>query len=122
MPKVELSIDGPDRLEELASLEDWLLNEPSLTDCPVTRPPAIPGRGDMGALSEALIVALGSGGTGAALAGSLSVWLSTRVSDLTLRIRTAKGEVQFKARSSKDAKELIEAITPLVSGSDAASS
>ena len=115
---VEVSIGGPDHLEELASLEDWLLNEPELMGCPVTRPPATPEPGQMGALSDVLVVALGSGGMGVALAQSLSVWLGGRVSQLPVRIRTSRGEVEFKARNVEDAKALIDAVIPLVSGSD----
>jgi membrane-associated two-gene conflict system component 1 (EACC1) len=117
---VEISISDADQHPRtLKNLQDWLLNEPALLDCRVSRPPAIPEPGQMGAVSEVLVVALGSGGSGAALAGSLSVWLSTRVNDMTLKIRTQKGEVNFHARSTKDAKELIEAITPLISETDA---
>jgi Effector Associated Constant Component 1 len=115
---VEVSIDDPDQLDAVASLEDWLLNEPDLMGCPVTRLRATPKPGEMGALSDVLVVALGSGGMGVALARSLSVWLSTRVGQFPVRIRTANGEVEFRARNAEDAKALIEAITPLVSGSD----
>jgi hypothetical protein len=111
---IEISIAGPDSLDDLMSLEDWLLNEPRLMGCPVSRPPAVPERGQMGALSEVLVVALGSGGSGAALAGALSVWLRTRVSTLTLRIRTPQGEVEFTAHSTEDATKIIDAISPLV--------
>jgi len=115
---VEVSIGGPDHLDELTNLEDWLLNEPQLMGCPVTRPPAAPEPGQMGALSEVLVVALGSGGMGVALARSLSAWLSTRVSELPVRIRTSRGEVEFQARNVEDAKAFIDAVIPLVSGSD----
>jgi hypothetical protein len=115
---VELTVGGPDSLSDLTNLEDWLLNEPELTNCPVSRPPAVPEPGQMGALTDVLVVALGSGGMGVALARSLSVWLNTRASDLTLRVRTPKGEIEFKGRSAEDAKALIDAVTPLVSGSD----
>jgi hypothetical protein len=117
---VEISVSDPGlNPRTLKNLQDWLLNEPALVDCRITRPPAIPEPGQMGALSEVLVVALGSGGSAAALAGSLSVWLSTRVNDLTFTFRNRNGEVKFHARSTTDAKELIEAITPLVSDSDA---
>jgi hypothetical protein len=76
----------------------------------------------MGALSEVLVVALGSGGSAAALAGSLSVWLSTRVNHVTITVRNRNGEVKLDARSTTDPKELIEAFAPLVSDSDARSS
>lgn len=69
----------------------------------------------MGALSDVLVVALGSGGMGVALASSLSVWLRTRVSDLSLRIQTKQGDVELTASNAKNPEALIEAITTLVS-------
>jgi hypothetical protein len=120
---VEISVSDPGlNPRTLKNLQDWLLEEPSLVDCPITRPPAIPEPGQMGALSEVLVVALGSGGSAAALAGSLSVWLSTRVNHVTITVRNRNGEVKLDARSTTDPKELIEAFAPLVSDSDARSS
>jgi hypothetical protein len=113
---VEIGMSGPNHLAELASLEDWLIKEPRLADCSVTVPPAVPAEGQMGAISEVLVVALGSGGTGAVLAGALATWLQTRVTDLTIRIHTANGDLEYKARSSKDPNDLISAIRPLVAG------
>jgi hypothetical protein len=75
--------------------------------------------GQMGAVSDVLVVALGSGGMGVALAGSLSVWLRTRVSDLNLRIRTQRGEGEVTANNTKDVEALLAAITGLVSQSGA---
>ena len=115
---VEISISGPDHLAELASLEDWLLSDPELRSCEVTRPPVVPQPEQMGAISDVLVVALGSGGTGAALATALSVWLRTRVHDVTVRLQAPKGVVEFRARTTQDPRELIAAITPLVSGND----
>lgn len=114
---VELRLAGPSHLEELTNLEDWLLDEPGLAGCPIDRPvgSASPELGEMGALSEVLVVALGSGGMGVALARSLSVWLRTRVGDVTLRISTGQGGIELEARNAKDAEALIKMITPLVS-------
>jgi Effector Associated Constant Component 1 len=119
---MEISISGPNHLAELASLEDWLLREPRLADCPITLPPAVPAEGRMGALSDVLVVALGSGGTGAVLAGALTMWLRTRVNDLTIHIHTENGDLEYKARSSKDPNYLISAIRPLVPGNGASPS
>ena len=116
---VEISVGGPGRLGELESLEDWLLDEPGLAGCPVVRPVVTPEPGQMGAVSDVLVVTLGSGGMGVALAGSLSVWLRTRVSDLNLRIRTQRGEVEVTANNVKDAEALVAAINGLVSSSGA---
>ena len=73
----------------------------------------------MGAVSDVLVVALGSGGTGAVLAGALAMWLRTRVNDLTIHIRTANGDLEYKAHSSKDPNDLISAIRTLVPGNGA---
>jgi hypothetical protein len=116
---VEINIGGSSDAEELKNLEDWLLDEPELAGCPVTRPAASPEPGQMGALSDVLVVALGSGGTGVALASCLSVWLRTRVSDVSLRIRTKQGEVELTATNTKNAEALIEAITTSVSSGGA---
>jgi hypothetical protein len=116
---VEININSSSDAEELKNLEDWLLDEPGLVGCPVTRPAASPEPGQMGALSDVLVVALGSGGMGVALASSLSVWLRTRVSDVSLRIRTKQGEVELTATNTKNAEALIEAITTSVSSGGA---
>lgn len=116
---VEINISGSSDAAELKNLEDWLLDEPGLAGCPVTRPAGRPEPGQMGALSDVLVVALGSGGMGVALASSLSVWLGTRVSDVSLRIRTMQGEVELTASNTKNAAALIEAVTTSVSSSGA---
>jgi hypothetical protein len=109
---------GQGDLADLKNLEDWLLNDPLLAGCAVTRPVAAPEPGQMGAVSDVLVVALGSGGAGAALASSLSVWLRTRVGDLSVRIRTDQGEVEVRTHNVRDAESLIRQVVPLVPGSD----
>jgi hypothetical protein len=47
--------------------------------------------GDMGALAEVLTVALASGGAVTTLAGSVSVWLEQRRSNITVEIVDAHG-------------------------------
>src|SRR5215471_9859486 len=116
---VEITVGGSGSYDELKSLEDWLLDDPELAGYPVTRPASAPGPGEMGALSDVLVVALGSGGAGATLAGSLSVWLRTRVGDVTLRIRTPQGEAELTARNAKDPEALIASVSSLLSGSGA---
>jgi hypothetical protein len=116
---VELAVVGPGPYDELKNLEDWLLDDPGLAGCPITRPAASPAPGEMGALSDVLVVALGSGGAGATLAGCLSVWLRTRVGDLTLRVRTPRGEAELTARNAKDVEAVIASVSSLLSDSDA---
>jgi hypothetical protein len=45
------------------------------------------------------------------------VWLRTRVADLTIRVRTEKGEVEVHTHNARDAESLIRQIVPLVPGS-----
>jgi hypothetical protein len=115
---VELTVRGHGYFEELKSLQDWLLDDPELAGCPVTRPAATPELGEMGALSDVLVVALGTGGAGTALASSLVVWLRTRVGDITLRVRTPAGEAELVARNARDAEAVIASVASLLSGSD----
>lgn len=112
---IEIAIAGRSREAELRSLHDWLLREPALRDSRVTHPVSTPPPEEMGVLSDVLVVALGSGGAGAALAGSLSVWLQTRVTGFTVRIRTTAGEVEVQARNVQDPEILIKSITTILS-------
>jgi hypothetical protein len=120
--RVEFTVGGHGSFDELKNLEDWLLEDPGLAGCPITRPPSSPAPGEMGALSDVLVVALGSGGAGATLASSLSVWLRTRVGDVTLRVRTPRGEAELTARNAKDAEAVIASVSSLLSHSDPGSS
>jgi len=114
---VELTVGGLGFHDELTNLEDWLLEDPALAGCRITRPTGSPAPEEMGALSDVLVVALGSGGAGATLAGSLSVWLRTRVGDVTLRVRTPQGEAELAARNARDAEAMIASVSSLLSGS-----
>jgi Effector Associated Constant Component 1 len=114
--QLRLSGDTSD-LADLKSLEDWLLDEPLLAGCAVTRPAAAPEPGQMGALSDVLVVALGSGGAGAALASSLSVWLRTRVSHVTVKLRVGDRELEVSATNMRDPEPLIRELVAPVSGS-----
>jgi hypothetical protein len=104
-------------LADLKSLEDWLLDEPLLAGCAVTRPVAAPEPGQMGAISDVLVVALGSGGAGAALASSLSVWLRTRVGNISIRIDTEHGKIEVSATNVRDAESMIRQVVQPVPGS-----
>ena len=81
---------GTDPHAELLSLRDWLNREPDFrgrvdVEEPVVRP------GEMGGLAEVLTVALAGGGTLSVLAGSVSVWLEQRRSDITIEVVAPDG-------------------------------
>ena len=86
-----LRISGGDEAEEITSLREWLRDEPAVRGLvqPVSEPI---GPSDLsgGGVVTLLTVALGSGGAGAALAGSLTTWLQTRRPTVKLSV-SAKG-------------------------------
>lgn len=112
--QVEISVDGATRENELRALHDWLLQEPGLSNSKVSRPVPLPSRGEMGALSDVLIVALGAGGAGTVLADALSTWLRTRVTVFTLRIRTAEQEIEIESKTLEDIETLVKKITAVL--------
>lgn len=55
--------------------------------------------GQMGPVLDALVVAVGSGGMGAVLAGALSTWISHRRSDIKLTFTAENGrKVELDAK------------------------
>jgi Effector Associated Constant Component 1 len=98
---------------EVLSLRDWLLREsPSLGRIRTVTSTGEPET--MGALTDTLQVALGTGGAGAMLAGSVATWLSTRRADLKLRLKRPDGkelevDAQVKAPEELIARFLSEA-------------
>jgi Effector Associated Constant Component 1 len=103
-------VSGPDQIPELASLEEWLFEDPELRTCRITRKAPEPRPGEMGGISDVLIVALGSGGAGAALATSLSVWLRTRVDRVSVRLKTDKGEIEVRASGTDEVADQVRKI------------
>jgi cytidylate kinase len=64
----------------------------------------------MGALSDVLIVALGSGGAGVVLARSLSLWIQHRTADLKVTLKGPAGTVELEGRRIRDPEAVIEAL------------
>lgn len=111
---VEIMVDGAARETELRSLHDWLLQEPGLRSSKVSQAVPTPSPGEMGALNDVLIVALGSGGAGTVLAGALSAWLQTRVTAFSLRIRTPAGEIEMETKNLEEIEALVEQIAAVL--------
>ena len=99
---------GPDAHGEIRSLFRWLQSEEDLPNPTFT--PAALGPEDMGAVSDVLVVALGSGGAGAVLANSLSVWVRQRSSDLKLTVSGKNGTVHLDGERIKDPVAVIQAL------------
>jgi hypothetical protein len=94
--------------EELASLDHWLRDEPALRG-KVGRRGAPPRADEMGAFTEALVVALGGGGAGAVLAESIVLWLRQRRSDVKIVIRRGDAEVRLDVTQTANPAQLVEA-------------
>jgi hypothetical protein len=90
--QVRISIVGGDQAE-LESLDGWLRRERELAGR-ITFATARPREGELGALGEALVVAVGSGGALSVLATSLKAWISLpRRSDVRIRVQGSDGRV-----------------------------
>jgi hypothetical protein len=91
--KVCISLVDGHQSALLESLGDWLRGEPQLAGRVSATGPE-PASGELGVLSDALVVAVGSGGTLSALAMSLKGWLSQpRRSDVRIQVRRDDGAV-----------------------------
>ena len=97
-------IDGD--VTDLESLDDWLRGEGELAGRVTVAGPG-PRAGELGAVSETLVVALGSGGAitvlVSSLAGALKAWLTLpRRSDVKIKIHRADGNsVEIDAKRVK---------------------
>ena len=90
--EVRISCIGGDRADGVESLSDWLRGEPELAGRLRVAGPA-PGEGELGALADVLVVAVGSGGALSVLAASLKAWLAQpRRSDVRIRVQHDGGE------------------------------
>ena len=102
-------ISGTDlSADELRSLRRWMLDVRSLRG-PVDLRPADAKPGEMGSLTDALVVAAGSGGAITAIAGALVSWLRHRTTDLTVKITRPDGsalEVDGKRVRGVDSEQL----------------
>ena len=90
--EVRISCVGGDRAVGVDSLSDWLRGEPELARRLRVAGP-MPGEGELGALADVLVIAVGSGGTLSVLAASLKAWLAQpRGSDVRIRVQHDGGE------------------------------
>ncbi|WP_199433696.1 effector-associated constant component EACC1 [Qaidamihabitans albus] len=112
---VTVNVSGAhDAGAEIRSLLRWLQRDDDLLGTSIRLAPAAPGPEEMGAVSDVLVVALGSGGAGAVLARSLSVWVQHRTSDLKLTFRGKEGTVQLDGKRIKDPVAVVEALREAV--------
>ncbi|RKN32347.1 effector-associated constant component EACC1 [Micromonospora musae] len=109
-----LRISAPSGQGELTSLLDWLRHEDELRGrVRLEHAPVRPE--EMGAITDALLVSLGSGGAVAVLAGSLSTWLSQRDTSVEVHVAGADGrQVTLRAQRARDLSVLIREVERLL--------
>ena len=89
--EARISLVGGNPAANLESLDDWLQGEPELAGRVRVSAP-VPREGELGALAEVLVAAVGSGGALSVLATSLHAWLSQpRRSDVRIRVQGENG-------------------------------
>jgi hypothetical protein len=108
--EVRISLVGGGREGDLESLNDWLRGERELVGR-VSVAGAKPREGELGALADALVVAVGSGGTLSVLATALKAWLSQpRRSGIRIRVQDGQGrtvDIDADRVNAEDVKPLL---------------
>jgi len=109
--EVRLSVEGGDPVEELQDLSEWLRLEPQLHGL-VTPEAAAPEAGQLGALAEVLVAAVGSGGAVSVLAASLRAFLiQPRRADVRIVVTAPGGRrVEIDAKGVDDIEALLRRV------------
>jgi hypothetical protein len=105
--EVRISCVGEDSAAGIESLSDWLHGERELAGRLRLSGP-VPGRNELGALADVLVVAVGSGGTLSVLATSLKAWLAQpHKPDFRVRVKGPDGRsVEIDAKRTDVASVL----------------
>ena len=109
---VRLSVKGDDPVGGLEDLSDWLALEPELRGL-ITPESAGPAPGELGAVTDVLVAAVGSGGALSVLAASLKMFLTApHRSDLRIVVSaTPDGRrVEVDAKRVGDVEALIRQV------------
>ncbi|WP_409495706.1 effector-associated constant component EACC1 [Amycolatopsis sp. cmx-11-12] len=112
---VQLSVRSANTEDDLVALAEWLREERELQGRirQLRRPIA---EGELGGAFEMIAVAIGSGGMGSVLAGSLTTWLQNRPKT---SIKITRGDLSIEIDSGK-VKDLPLVIEKLIDGTDGA--
>lgn len=108
---IRLSVVGTDRVGKLAELASWLSQEPDLRGH-VRHAAAVPAAGELGAVADSLVAALGAGGAVSALAASLRGFLAQpRRSDVRIIVVEVEGRrVELDAKRVDDVDGLLRRV------------
>lgn len=101
--------DAEDLGAELASLHEWLSREQEFRGR-VQREAPDAQAGEMGGLTDVLMVALGSGGAMTVLLQSLSTWLNARRPELSVELIRPDGTAVTVHASGSVAAKVVDAL------------
>ena len=109
--EVRMSVSGINPVDGIEQLAEWLREEPQLRGR-VSPAPATPAAGELGALTDVLVAAVGSGGAVSVLAASLKAFLAQpRGSDLRITLEGPDGRrVDLEAKRISDVERLVERV------------
>ena len=108
MGEVALAVEAADEERALRSLHDWLSREAEFRGKVSLRRAEV-GPDRMGSVLDVLTVALGAGGAGVALAGSLRAWVAQQRSNVKLRIvRADESRVEIDVSNVEDVDTLVK--------------
>ncbi|MDA1362462.1 hypothetical protein O1R50_22765 [Glycomyces luteolus] len=110
--EVRICTDG-DHGDELRMLNSWLSNEPELRGR-VKLERSAPGATELGAVVEAVIVALGAGGTGSILASSLVTWIKSRRTTVRLKVQVSSKTVELELATVDDVGPVLKQVLDVV--------
>src|ERR1700738_2598379 len=103
---MDATISLPGQPDDLTSLLSWLRAEAELRGH-VSRRVAPIQRGEMGGVTDALTVMVGSGGAVSVLLGSIAVWLRNRRSDVMVEISLGERKIQVDGKRIKSDPESL---------------
>lgn len=112
-PQGQLNIRADEgSVDELFGLLEWFNDDDELRGR--VRLPTAPIRpGEMGGLTEVLVVALGASGVAPVLARSLTTWFTHRRSDIALTLSAGETELTIDAKRVKT-PEVAQALQALL--------
>ncbi|MGI5221318.1 effector-associated constant component EACC1 [Nocardia sp. CA-290969] len=117
-PTGTLLIHTTGAADDLLQLLDWFRHDDELRGRIRPNTPRA-GEGQMGGLYDVLIVAVGAGGVAAALARSLTTWLTHRRSDITITLTREDGRVTVEVDAKRTTTaDLIRDIQGLIDPPD----
>jgi hypothetical protein len=96
---------------DLVALREWLAREPAFRGKVGVEEPIV-DRDTMGGLAEILVVGVGAGGTLTVLAGSVSVWLEQRRSDISIEVTNPDGSTAKITAKGRAADTVAKNLDP----------